>query len=111
MKFFGDHGETREETADPIRDVAPGPAPLSSIRAGRTVRVESLPVCAKAAARLSALGLTPGTEVRVIQNMFGPIIVAVRGSRLSLGHGLARRLLVSPSRPGAGAGRKVRGRG
>jgi ferrous iron transport protein A len=109
MKFFNDHREPEDETAGPVTEVALGPVPLSSIRSGQTVRVESLPVCAQAASRLYALGLTPGTEFKVIQNLFGPILLSVRGSRISLGHGLAGRLLVSPGRNGVG--RKERNHG
>lgn len=111
MRFFNDQSEPAEGTASPITEVKAGPAPLSSIRSGKTVRVESLPVCAQAASRLYALGLTPGTELKVIHNLFGPILLEVRGSRLCLGQGLAHRLLVSPSRNGAGAGHRRRRRG
>jgi len=45
--------------------------------------------------RLQALGLTPGTPVRVLSNSGArPLIVEVRGSRLALGLGMARRIQV-----------------
>ena len=111
MKIFDDHGPGADEAPEHIKDIVPGPVPLSSVRAGKTVRVSGLPVCSQAASRLCALGLTPGTEFKVVQNLFGPIILEVRGSRLSLGHGMACRLLVSPAKNGAGCDRKGRGRG
>lgn len=45
--------------------------------------------------RLSALGFTPGAEVRMVQNYGrGPIIVMIRGTRIALGRGQARRVMV-----------------
>jgi Fe2+ transport system protein FeoA/Mn-dependent DtxR family transcriptional regulator len=46
--------------------------------------------------RLAEMGLTPGTEVRVVRSapMHGPIEVSVRGVSLALGRGIARRVLV-----------------
>ncbi|MFA4016567.1 MAG: hypothetical protein RUDDFDWM_001677 [Candidatus Fervidibacterota bacterium] len=46
-------------------------------------------------ARLSAMGLTVGTEVTVVQNPFvGPVVVDVRGVRLAIGRGMATRIMV-----------------
>jgi Fe2+ transport system protein FeoA len=46
--------------------------------------------------RLAGLGLTPGAKVRVASNSKrGPVIVEVAGSRLLLGYGVARRIMVS----------------
>ncbi len=47
--------------------------------------------------RLAELGLTPGVEFEVLQRGGGPMIVAVRGSRLALGHGTAKRMIVEPA--------------
>jgi Fe2+ transport system protein FeoA len=35
------------------------------------------------------MGLTPGTEIEVFANCGGPCCLKVRGSSLTLGHGLA----------------------
>jgi len=42
------------------------------------------------------MGLTPGTEARVVRSapMHGPIEVSVRGVSLALGRGIAIRVLV-----------------
>jgi ferrous iron transport protein A len=46
--------------------------------------------------RLAALGFTPGTPVRVVQNRgSGPMIVSVRDTRIALGRGEARKIWVS----------------
>jgi len=46
--------------------------------------------------RLAEMGLTPGTEARVVRSapMHGPIEVSVRGVSLALGRGIASRVLV-----------------
>jgi Fe2+ transport system protein FeoA len=61
-----------------------GRAILRSIGGGRQMR-----------GRLAAMGLLPGTELEVIQNSGkGPFIVAVRGSRIVIGRGMAARMEV-----------------
>ena len=44
--------------------------------------------------RLLELGLTPGVELRVVQDNGGPMLVSVRGSRVALGRELADNLWV-----------------
>jgi ferrous iron transport protein A len=45
--------------------------------------------------RLTSLGFTPGVEINVVQNYgHGPLIVTVRGSRVALGRGEARKIIV-----------------
>ena len=45
--------------------------------------------------RLAALGLTPGVQVSMVQNIgHGPLIISVRGTRVALGRGEALRIIV-----------------
>ncbi len=45
--------------------------------------------------RLSELGFTPGTSVKVLfSNSPGPVVIDVRGSRIALGRGLLMRIIV-----------------
>jgi Fe2+ transport system protein FeoA len=44
--------------------------------------------------RLLEMGLTPGAEVRVVQDAGGPMLLSVRGSRVALGRDLAEKLWV-----------------
>jgi DtxR family Mn-dependent transcriptional regulator len=46
--------------------------------------------------RLMDMGLTPGTEVLVVKSapFHGPLEISVRGSRLALGRGMAKRIFV-----------------
>jgi ferrous iron transport protein A len=47
--------------------------------------------------RLYQMGITPGVIVEVVANYgVGPIIIRVRGVEISLGRGVARRILVEP---------------
>ena len=59
------------------------PLTLVRISAGRALKL-----------RLVEMGLTPGTELRILQDNGGPMIVAVRGSRLAVGRSMAHKLLV-----------------
>ncbi|MCE5254825.1 MAG: ferrous iron transport protein A [Actinomycetia bacterium] len=73
-----------------------------------------LPACSRAvvmdlphsrglARRLIALGLTPGAEVRVLQNWGRcPLIIETHGARLALGRGQAARVTVEPLPDGEG---------
>lgn len=72
--------------------LAPAGEPLTivDVRAGRRLRH-----------RLTDLGLVPGTVVEVVQSMdHGPIIIAVRDTRLALGRGVSHKVLVVPASNG-----------
>ena len=75
------------------------------MRAGERVRIESMQGGHEFLSRLAALGFTPGACLRVIQNFGrGPIIVSLRDTRVALGRGEARKILVGPV-PGGDDGR------
>ena len=45
--------------------------------------------------RLASIGVTPGTSVLIVQNYGnGPVIIKVRDSRIAVGRGEARNVLV-----------------
>jgi len=46
--------------------------------------------------RLEDMGLTPGTKIKVVRSapFHGPIEIHVRGSRLAIGRGMAKRILM-----------------
>lgn len=46
--------------------------------------------------RLTELGLTPGVRLRVLQDCGGPLLVAIRSSRIALGRGMASKITVIP---------------
>ncbi len=73
-------------------ETAPAGVPLrvAAIHGGREVR-----------ARLSALGILPGTTLRVVNRgpLGGPVLVDVGGTRVAIGRGLARKVAVSGTGP------------
>lgn len=68
---------------------------LSEVQAGKTATVLHLCGGRGVVRRLAVLGFTPGAPVSVVQNFGrGPLIVAIRNSRLALGRGEARAVVV-----------------
>lgn len=68
--------------------------PLSMVACGEKVRLSDVRAGGALSTRLSALGLTPGVELTVIQHGNGPMLVGVRDTRLALGRGEAQRIFV-----------------
>lgn len=69
--------------------------PLSTICEGKRAILKKIAGGRQIKGRLAALGLLPGTELEVIQNSgHGPFVVAVRGSRIVIGRGMASHIEV-----------------
>jgi Fe2+ transport system protein FeoA len=69
--------------------------PLSQVNEGTRAVLKSIDGGRQLRGRLAALGLLPGAELEVVQNSGrGPFVLAVRGSRIVLGRGMASRILV-----------------
>jgi Fe2+ transport system protein A len=46
--------------------------------------------------RLAAMGIVPGVEIEVLRNSgHGPFLIAVKGSRIMLGRGMAQKIVVA----------------
>ena len=72
--------------------------PLADMSMGSEALIHSFMGGRNFKARLAALGFTPGAPVTIMRNHgFGPMIVSIRGARIALGRGEARRILVNPS--------------
>jgi Fe2+ transport system protein FeoA len=70
---------------------------LSLVPAGSRAVVSALPGAQGLAKRMIALGLTPGAEVKVLQNRGrGPLIIEVHCARLALGWSQAAKVAVRP---------------
>jgi len=68
----------------PLSNLPPGArAVVMEIRAGRGLT-----------RRLMEMGLLPGSEITVLSNSAGPLLVSVRGVTLSLGRGIASKIFV-----------------
>ncbi len=68
--------------------------PLSLARAGEVVRIETVTGGFGMQKKLTELGLYPGEVVRVISSDRGPVVIDVKGSRVGIGYGMARRIMV-----------------
>ena len=72
--------------------------PLSTASPGDMVEVVAVRAGWGLQRRLVGMGLTPGVKVRVVSSgKPGPVVLDVCGSRLALGHGVARKILVDAS--------------
>jgi len=62
---------------------------LSKVSKGQKVTIVSINLSENGVNRLSALGLVPGTRIRVIDNsLVGTSCIECRGAKLALGRGL-----------------------
>jgi ferrous iron transport protein A len=69
--------------------------PLSDVHTGVKAVIHTLSGGHDFAARVAVLGFTIGEKVTILQNCGnGPVLVGVRGSRIALGRGEARKILV-----------------
>lgn len=69
--------------------------PLAMVRAGETATVAGVRAGHGLTRRLADMGVVPRTTLRVINNqMPGPLIIDIKGSRLILGHGMAQKIMV-----------------
>jgi len=71
------------------------PIPLSMVRPGTTVRVQS--VSGKDATRrqLGSIGFVADAEVTVVSELRGNVIVTVKGTRVAISRALAHRVLTA----------------
>jgi Fe2+ transport system protein FeoA len=63
---------------------------------GETVRLVQIDADKKLKHRLTELGLTTGVSVTVVQHNGGPLLLAVRDSRVAIGQGIAHKMRVIP---------------
>lgn len=80
---------------------APSIQPLSEVRSGHRARIIALAGGREFQARLMHMGLNVGFEIDVIHSgdgRGGPTLVASRGARLAIGHGMAEKIMVATER-------------
>lgn len=71
--------------------------PLSMVCPGEEVRLVAIQGGQQMRKRLADLGLNLGMTMRVMQHDgHGPLILAVKDSRLAVGYGMAHKILVQP---------------
>ncbi|MBN1102236.1 MAG: ferrous iron transport protein A [Deltaproteobacteria bacterium] len=70
--------------------------PLAMVGAGRRVRLLAVDAGCGLQGRLASMGLVPGVEIEVLRNsMRGPFLIAVKGSRIMMGRGMAQKIMVA----------------
>lgn len=71
--------------------------PLNFISSNEDVYLKEVRGGRKFKRRIADLGLISGTQVHVVNaSTVGPIIIEVKGTRLAIGQGMARRIFVEP---------------
>jgi ferrous iron transport protein A len=69
--------------------------PLSTTKAGETVKLASIEAGRGLNSRLASMGLLPGVELKVISNGHpGPFVISVKNSKMMLGRGMAHKIMV-----------------
>jgi Fe2+ transport system protein FeoA len=70
--------------------------PLSMVRPGGTAVLVDIQAGRGLVRHLSAMGLVPGTHVQILSdNLRGPLMVRVRGTKMALARGMAHKILVT----------------
>ena len=83
--------------SQPHSNEQPRTLPLSQVSEGKTVRLVSIEAGQGLRSRLSAMGISSHTLMKVINNSHpGPFVVNVRGCKIMLGRGMAHKIIVSP---------------
>jgi ferrous iron transport protein A len=70
---------------------------LAKARQGMQYEVVRIDGGGNVRTRLASLGVLPGQNITVMQpGGFGPVMIAVKGSKLALGGGVTKKVLVRP---------------
>ncbi|MBE0434019.1 ferrous iron transport protein A [candidate division WOR-3 bacterium] len=70
--------------------------PLTDIESGQTGKVAEVQGGHGMRTRLNAMGVRPGVQITKVSGQFmrGPIIVRIGSTRIAIGFGMARRIIV-----------------
>jgi len=68
--------------------------PLTLMEEGEEGVVHSISAGFGLITRLAAMGISPGTRIKVFRNSWGPVIVIAGGTRIAIGRGQASRIMV-----------------
>jgi len=69
--------------------------PLSTVKAGETVKLVSINAGQGLNSRLASMGLVPNVEITVVNNDHpGPFVISVRNSKMMLGRGITHKIMV-----------------
>jgi ferrous iron transport protein A len=71
--------------------------PLGVLAIGAEARIVKICGGRRMVRRLSEMGFTPGTEVKIIHNhnpYVGPVLIEIKDSRIALGRGVSMKIMV-----------------
>lgn len=69
--------------------------PLNFFSEGQKGKVDNIVGGQKISKRLYEMGFNKGTEVKIVKNDAGPIIVSLSGYKIAIERGLAQKIMVS----------------
>lgn len=70
--------------------------PLSKVKSGETVKLVRINAGRGLNSRLASMGLVPNMEITVVNGGHaGPFVISVKDSKMMLGRGVARKIMVS----------------
>ena len=68
--------------------------PLAMVTPGEPVKLVRIVAGQRLRRRLTELGLIPGVEFKIMQDEGGPLLLAIKDTRLALGRGIAHKIIV-----------------
>ena len=68
--------------------------PLNAVNPGQEVTLIDIQGGRGLRSKLYSMGLIPGVKLTIVGNRGGPIMIAVNDTRLALGFGMARKIMV-----------------
>ncbi|RXM58573.1 FeoA family protein [Clostridium tetani] len=72
-----------------------GGIPLTFLNIGEKGIVEIIEGSDTITKRLYEMGINKGSNIEIIKNDFGPLIVSLTGSRIAISKGLAQKILIN----------------
>lgn len=70
---------------------------LSNIKTGQKVKLIRVDAGEGLKSRLAALGMVPDVQITIInKGRPGPFVVSFKGSRIALGRGMTKKIMVRP---------------
>jgi len=69
--------------------------PLSKVKSGETVKLARINAGQGLNNRLASMGLVPNVEITVVKSGYaGPFVISVKDSKMMLGRGVVRKIMV-----------------
>jgi len=69
--------------------------PLSTVKAGETVKLARIEAGRGLNSRLASMGLLPGVQMKIVSSGHpGPFVISVKDSKMMLGRGMVHKIMV-----------------